>query len=229
MNTVPPKDIWVVIAAWNEGSVIAGVVSLVTAKSLNVVVVDDGSPDDTAEQAEMAGAHVLRHPINLGQGAALKTGIDYAVSQGAEYVVTFDADGQHSEDEIIPVVETLRLSQADVALGSRFIGQAISIPWTRVVTLKAAIWFTYFTTGLKLSDAHNGFRALTKDFASKLEIHQNRMAHASEIVAFIAKNKSRYIEVPVTIKYTEYSLRKGQKLSNSIRILFELALRKLVR
>jgi glycosyltransferase involved in cell wall biosynthesis len=209
--TVSPPNIWVVIAAWNEAAVIADVVAAVRAKSFTVVVVDDGSEDKTSDEASRAGAYVLRHPVNLGQGAALQTGVKYAVTQGAEYVITFDADGQHSEDEIQMMVETLREKKADIALGSRFIGKTVGIPKLRVLTLKAAVYFTFLTTGLKLTDAHNGFRALTRECAMRLKIHQNRMAHASEIVAFIAWNKFSYVEVPVTITYSEYSLKKGQK------------------
>jgi glycosyltransferase involved in cell wall biosynthesis len=227
--TVSATSIWVVIAAWNEAKVIANVIAAVRAKSFNVVVVDDGSKDGTSDEAISEGADVVRHPINLGQGAALQTGITYAVSQGAEYVVTFDADGQHCENEILMMVEALRERKADIALGSRFIGRTVGIPKLRILTLKAAIYFTFFTTGLKLTDAHNGFRALTRECAMRLEIHQNRMAHASEIIAFIAWNKLSYMEVPVTITYSEYSLKKGQKLSNSIRIVFELLLRRVSR
>ncbi|AHB08134.2 hypothetical protein U875_24565 [Pandoraea pnomenusa 3kgm] len=227
----PPgrADIWIVIAAFNEGTMIGEVVRSVKVRGYPVVVVDDGSHDSTAEVALHAGAHVVVHPINLGQGAALQTGIKYAVHNDAHVVVTFDADGQHAADEIERMTDALATHNVDFALGSRFIGQAVGIPKLRVLTLKAAALFTWITTGVRLTDAHNGFRAITRDAATRLEIYQNRMAHASEIVSQIAKHKMRVVEVPVTITYTDYSLRKGQKLSNSVRILIDLFLGRISR
>ncbi|VVE32851.1 glycosyltransferase family 2 protein [Pandoraea soli] len=222
-------DIWIVIAAFNEGTMISDVVQSVKQRGYPVVVVDDGSGDTTGNVALEAGAHVVSHPINLGQGAALLTGIKYAVRSGARIIVTFDADGQHAADEIERVTDALLEHNVDFALGSRFIGQAVGIPKLRVLTLKAAAMFTWITTGVRLTDAHNGFRAMTRDAATRLEIYQNRMAHASEIVSYIAKHKLRVSEVPVTITYTDYSLRKGQKLSNSVRILVDLFLGRISR
>ncbi|WP_353191904.1 glycosyltransferase family 2 protein [Pandoraea pnomenusa] len=217
------------IAAFNEGTMIGDVVRSVKVLGYPVVVVDDGSRDSTADVALHAGAHVVVHPINLGQGAALQTGIQYAVHNDARIVVTFDADGQHAADEIERMTDALSSHNVDFALGSRFIGQAVGIPKLRVLTLKAAALFTWITTGVRLTDAHNGFRAMTRDAATRLEIYQNRMAHASEIVSYIAKHKMRVVEVPVTITYTDYSLRKGQKLSNSVRILIDLFLGRISR
>ncbi len=230
-SAAPPDraDIWIVIAAFNEGTMIGDVVRSVKVLGYPVVVVDDGSRDSTADVALHAGAHVVVHPINLGQGAALQTGIQYAVHNDARIVVTFDADGQHAADEIERMTDALSSHNVDFALGSRFIGQAVGIPKLRVLTLKAAALFTWITTGVRLTDAHNGFRAMTRDAATRLEIYQNRMAHASEIVSYIAKHKMRVVEVPVTITYTDYSLRKGQKLSNSVRILIDLFLGRISR
>lgn len=222
-------DIWIVIAAFNEGTMIASVVQSVKQRGYPVVVVNDGSRDNTGDVALSAGAHVVSHPINLGQGAALQTGIKYAVRQGAQIIVTFDADGQHAADEIEHMTGALLKHNVDIVLGSRFIGQAVGIPKSRVLTLKAAAMFTWITTGVRLTDAHNGFRAMTRDAATHLNIYQNRMAHASEIVSYIAKHKLRVTEVPVTITYTDYSLRKGQKLSNSVRILIDLFLGRISR
>lgn len=230
-SAAPPgrADIWIVIAAFNEGTMIGDVVRSVKVLGYPVVVIDDGSRDSTADVALHAGAHVVVHPINLGQGAALQTGIKYAVNNDARIVVTFDADGQHAADEIERMTDALSTHNVDFALGSRFIGQAVGIPKLRVLTLKAAALFTWITTGVRLTDAHNGFRAMTRDAATRLEIYQNRMAHASEIVSYIAKHKMRVVEVPVTITYTDYSLRKGQKLSNSVRILIDLFLGRISR
>lgn len=213
---------WVVIAAYNEEQVIAETVTNVLAHIGNVIVVDDCSADTTAQKAFDVGAHVLRHPINLGQGAALQTGIQYALANGCEYVVTFDADGQHSAEEILPMLAALRRSNADICLGSRFLGKTLNLPWQRRWILKCAILFTRLTGGIKLTDVHNGFRVMTRRFCDQFEFRQNRMAHASEILNHIASHKTKYVEFPVTITYSEYSIQKGQKGSNALRVLMEL-------
>jgi glycosyltransferase involved in cell wall biosynthesis len=220
--------VWVVIAAYNEARVIARVVGEVVRRGYRVVVVDDGSSDETAERAAGASA-VVRHPINLGQGAALQTGIDFALQQGAEFVVTFDADGQHRAADIEPLVAALREAPADFALGSRFLGHTVALPAGRRLLLRAATLFTQLTTGLRLTDTHNGLRAMTRRGAGRIHLRQNRMAHASEILAQIATCGLPYVEVPVRIEYTAYSLAKGQRLGDALGILFDLFARRLYR
>ena len=220
--------VWVVIAAYNEAKVIARVVGEVARRGYHVVVVDDGSSDETAERAAAANV-VVRHPINLGQGAALQTGIDYALQQAAEFVVTFDADGQHRAADIERLVAALREARADFALGSRFLGHTVALPAARRLLLRAATVFTQLTTGLRLTDTHNGLRAMTRRGASRIRLRQNRMAHASEILAQIAASGLPYVEVPVRIEYTAYSLAKGQRLGDALAILFDLFARRLYR
>ena len=220
--------VWVVIAAYNEAKVIARVVGEVARRGYHVVVVDDGSSDETAERAAAASV-VVHHPINLGQGAALQTGIDYALQQAAEFVVTFDADGQHRAADIERLVAALREARADFALGSRFLGSTMALPAARRLLLRAATVFTQLTTGLRLTDTHNGLRAMTRRGASRIRLRQNRMAHASEILAQIAASGLPYVEVPVRIEYTAYSLAKGQRLGDALAILFDLFARRLYR
>jgi glycosyltransferase involved in cell wall biosynthesis len=172
---------------------------------------------------------VVTHPVNLGQGAALKTGIDYALSRGAEYLVTFDSDGQHRPSDIPRLLDALVRNQADFALGSRFLGKPQSMPLLRKLLLRAATVFTSLTTGLYLTDTHNGLRAFTRRGAMALNFRQNRMAHASEILSDIAASGLRNVEVPVTIDYTEYSMAKGQRTSDLILVLLDLFARKLHR
>ena len=216
------RAVWVVMPAFNEATVIGDTARDVLAHHPNVVVVDDGSVDDTARVAHEAGAVVVRHPINLGQGAALQTGIEYALRRGADLIVTFDADGQHRVGDVAVMIDALERSGSDVALGSRFLGSTVGLPASRRLLLKLAIRFTTITTGLRLSDAHNGLRVLTRKAAEAIEIRQDRMAHASEIVHCIARSRLRYVEVPVTVVYTAYSLAKGQRFSNLLRILGEM-------
>ena len=222
-------DVWVILGAYNEASVIAAVVADLRRAAYRVVVVDDGSSDATADVAAKAGAFVIEHPINLGQGAALQTGLDFALRAGAKIIVTFDADGQHRAADIAPLVEALSAENADFALGSRFRGNSVNLPRTRRLLLKAATAFTRFTTGLAITDTHNGLRAMTQRGARCIQLRQNRMAHASEILHQIAASGLKYVEAPVTIEYSAYSLAKGQTLADSLFILVDLFARRLHR
>lgn len=223
------ESVWVVVAAYNEAPVIGRVVADLIRHRYPVVVVDDGSGDGTGPKARAAGAKVITHSVNLGQGAALQTGIQFAVSRGADYIVTFDADGQHRASDIATLIESLRTRAADFALGSRFLGHAPAMPLARRALLKAATWFTRLATGLRLTDTHNGLRAMTRRGASHIALRQNRMAHASELLHQIARSALPYVEVPVTIEYSAYSLGKGQRLSDSLRILVDLSAQRLHR
>lgn len=213
---------WVIIPMFNEGAVIHRVAREVLMAFPNLVVVDDGSTDDALEQSARAGATVLRHPINLGQGAALQTGIKYALQRGADCIVTFDADGQHLVKDAVAMLDMLQKENFDVVLGSRFIGTTIGMSFGRRLLLKAAIIYTKITTGLNLTDAHNGLRVFSRTAAMNINIRQNRMAHASEILEQISAKKMRYVEYGNTIRYTDYSKLKGQKPSNAINIIVDL-------
>jgi len=219
----------VVIAAYNEATVITRVVSEVKCAGYTAIVVDDGSGDRTGEIALAFGAAVIRHPVNLGQGAALQTGIDYALAHGAEFVVTLDGDGQHHAGDIAPLIDALVEEQADFALGSRFLGPAPKLPLLRHLLLRAATAFTRVSTGLQLTDTHNGLRAMTRSGAACIRLRQNRMAHASELLTQIARSGLRYAERPVTVEYTAYSLAKGQKLRDALPILIDLFTLRLYR
>jgi len=186
--------------------------------SVTIVVVDDGSSDATFDIARTFPVWVLRHPINCGQGAALQTGIDFALSQGAHAIVTFDADGQHDPNEIPRMLEPVLSGKADIALGSRFLERTTNVPWTRRLLLRAAILFTRLTNGLKLTDTHNGFRVFSRRAAETIRIRQPQMAHASEILDQIAKYRLSYVEVPVTIRYTAETLAKGQSSWDAFQI-----------
>ena len=223
------RHIWVVIAAYNEVGVIARVVGEVRRCGYTVLLIDDGSTDATAAMAEKAGAVVIRHPVNLGQGAALQTGIEYALREGADVIVTFDADGQHRVADIDVLIDAMAKHNVDFVFGSRVLGGAINLPPTRRLLLKAATWFTRITSGLSVTDTHNGLRAMTQRGAGAIRLRQNRMAHASEFLNQVSASKLKYIEAPVTIEYSAYSLAKGQKLGNSLSILVDLSAQSLHR
>ena len=214
------SETYVVIAAFNEGRVIRSVVSELVAAGWPVVVADDGSRDDTAAAARMAGATVLRHVVNLGQGAALQTAIDHALRRGARSIVTFDADGQHQAEDIPDLIAAL--ATADVALGSRFLGKdPVGVSRRRRTLLRSATLLSNRLSGLALTDAHCGLRAFRATAAPALRITQDRMAHASELLRKIQQSGLRVVEVPVTVKYTEHSMRKGQSGFEAVRILFD--------
>jgi glycosyltransferase involved in cell wall biosynthesis len=217
--------VWVVIPAYNEAQVLKEVLGELRDynRSYNIVLVDDGSSDETASVASGFDVHILRHPVNLGQGAAIATGIEYALQERADIVVTFDADGQMSAEDIGAVVNEVLKDGVDVALGSRFLtAQPKGMPRMKKIGLKLATMLTRISTGLKITDTHNGLKAFKAEVLRKIVITQNRMAHASEILSEIARNKLTYREVPVTISYTDYSKAKGQSIFNTINILYEL-------
>ncbi|WP_240614913.1 glycosyltransferase family 2 protein [Arthrobacter ruber] len=217
---------WVVIPMYNEATVVGSVIQSLRTVFPQVVCVDDGSSDGSQDIARTAGAVVVQHPINLGQGAALQTGIEFALQDpGMRNVVTFDADGQHRIVDAAAMVARLDAGEADIVLGSRFLDDRTQIGPMKRLVLKTAAVQSRMATGLDLTDAHNGLRAMNREVASKLHLTQNRMAHASELVHQIAEMKLRWVEHPVEIIYTDYSKSKGQSLLNSVNILAELFFR----
>ncbi len=225
------KCVFIVIAAFNESrSIVKVVKDLKKGGYKNIVVVDDGSKDNTFELAKSQNVFVVKHIINRGQGAALKTGIDFALKQGAGIIVTFDADGQHNVSEIIKLISQVSSGKFDVALGSRFLRKetAAKVPFMRRFLLKGSVFITRCFYGIKLTDTHNGFRALSRTAAQKIKITSNTMEHASEIIEEISKNKLRYIEVPVTIKYSRYSLEHGHgSFFGALKVFFKMIVKKI--
>lgn len=223
--TVPPPlpEAWLVIPLYNEAPVIGDVVAEARRTFPHVVCVDDGSQDDSAAQAELAGAVVVRHAINLGQGAALQTGLEYVLGQTrGRYVVTFDADGQHDVADAAAMVGLAEEEDLAVVFGSRFLDERTKPGFAKRAVLKTAVWVTNRSTGLHLTDAHNGLRVIRRDAAEQVHLRQNRMAHASEIVTQLGRTGLPWQEFPVHIRYTEYSRAKGQPLLNAINILVDL-------
>lgn len=220
------KDTWLVVPLYNEGTVISEVLTEARKTFPHIICVDDGSKDNSAQLAHEAGAIVLRHPINLGQGAALQTGFEYfSQHTDGRYVVTFDADGQHRVIDAVAMRERAERDDLSIIFGSRFLEGKAETGKLKYFVLKTAAFVTRLQTGLKLTDAHNGLRLLRRDAVNAIHLRQNRMAHASEIVDQLAASKLPWAEMPVHIHYTEYSRSKGQSLLNSINILVELIMR----
>jgi glycosyltransferase involved in cell wall biosynthesis len=217
---------WAVIPMYNEGSVVGSVVSDLRRAFPHVVCIDDGSSDDSVEAARAAGAVVVVHPINLGQGASLQSGFEFALRDPEmTEVVTFDADGQHQVADAADMVATLRDRQLDVVIGSRFLDSRTEMGFVKRLVLRLAAAYTRATTGMPLTDAHNGLRVLSRGLVEQIHLEQNRMAHASELIDQIAEGKAKWAEHPTHILYSDYSKSKGQSLLNSINILVEILFR----
>lgn len=220
------KRVCILMAAYNEDSVIGNVIASLGKLGFPVVVVDDGSTDATGESASKGGAVVLRHIVNRGKGAALQTGTDYILRNGGEIIVHFDADGQHHADDIPLLIAPILAGNADAVFGSRFLGTAENIPFLRKILLKAGLIYTNVSTGGKMTDVHNGLRAFSSAVFRKIRLTEDRFAYASELIEKVVSGGFKIVEVPVKIIYTPYSVAKGQKNSNALNILFRHLWRK---
>lgn len=228
---VDPSQIAVVIPCYNESKVIAQTISPLLALGYCVVVVDDGSQDSTFAVLKQLPIYSLRHATNFGQGAALQTGVEFVLRYtDAQFIVHFDADGQHRAEEIPEMVRLLVDDKCDVVLGSRFMaGASANVPVAKKVLLRGARLVNYLFTGLSLTDAHNGFRAMTRRAAGLLKLSEPGFTHATEILWLIRQNELRFCEHPTNIRYTEYSMAKGQSIFNSLNILWDLVLIKVLK
>ncbi|WP_241724312.1 glycosyltransferase family 2 protein [Dietzia sp. E1] len=223
LSPVGNRDVWLIVPCFNEGTVIEEVLASARETFPNIVAVDDGSADDSAAAIHHAGAHLVRHPVNLGQGAAIQTGVEYARAQpGARYFVTFDADGQHQVKDVQSMVGRLRTEPIDIIVGTRFgrpRGEDDQVPLIKRLVLRTVVLLSPRTRRLGLTDAHNGLRVFNRRVAEELNLRMNGMSHASEFVELMDSHGWRVAEQPVDILYTEYSMSKGQSLLNGINIL----------
>lgn len=223
-------DVWVIVPTYNEAPVVREVLVNLRRLFPNVVAVDDGSSDSSDAEILASGSRLVRHAINLGAGAAMQTGIEFALlDREARYFVSFDADGQHRAEDAAAMVERLRTGEHDILIGSRFLGATSGLGGGRKYLLKAARVFEWMTSGVRLTDAHNGLRAFSRAFAEQIDLTFADMAHASELLEQIGKSKLRYAEHPVTIDYTDYSRAKGQRSINSVNIAVDVWLNHLLR
>lgn len=223
------RDTWIVIPAYNEGNTLPHVLkSLKDTGYENIFVVDDGSRDDTYEVAKKHALVAVKHSLNRGLGGALGTGIQGALRMGAEYVITFDADGQHDPKDILKVLSPLRRREADVVIGSRLIDSE-GMPFKRKVANKIANYVTYFLFGVWTTDSQSGLRGFNKKAAERIRIRTNRMEVSSEIVREIGFHDLRFKEVPIKAIYTDYSLSKGQSFFVGIKTFARLLMHRLTK
>ncbi len=222
------KNIYIIVPVFNEQETIRDVTNSLLQMQYSILIVDDGSADGTKECLNDLPVFYLKHKVNLGQGAALQTGINFALRTNAEYFVTFDADGQHDASDINGMIRKMDETGSDVVFGSRFLeGSKTNISASRSLILNLARYINYALSGILLSDAHNGLRVFNRKAASELYLTENKMAHATQIQILVAQKKLTYCEYPTNIHYNEYTKRKGSKNIDGIKILFEILLAKI--
>ncbi len=216
----------IVIPAYNEKKMIGKTLDalpkkLSPFKEIIIIVVDDGSQDETYKIAKKRKVIVLKHILNRGLGAALKTGFDYAKKQNADIVVTFDADGQHHHTDLLKVIKPIMNNSADIVIGSRFRDKT-KIPKSRKIINFAGNVATLMLFGVWTTDSQSGLRALSKKSLNTINLKGQRMEVSSEFFKEIKTNKLKFKEVPIKTIYTNYSISKGQPLSNSLNILTKI-------
>ena len=227
MQTATNK-IGIIIPVYNEITSLPGVIeTLLKYPAFNIIIIDDGSSENIRGAVSAFPVTYIRHRVNLGQGAALQTGFDYCRKMNFDAVVTFDGDGQHDSKDATILLQPVLRGESDIVFGSRFLepGQH-QVPFFKRIILQCARIINFVFSGLLLSDAHNGLRALNRHALQKIMITENGMGHASEILQQVKKSNLHYSEKQVHIHYTPYSLRKGQSIWNSVGILFDLILNK---
>lgn len=213
-----------VIPAYNEAENILTVIDKVAPLVDEIIIVDDCSSDNTYKLASTTEAVVLRHPINRGQGAALQTGDEYALDNGADIIVHFDADDQFKAEEITDLIVPIVTGEADAVFGSRFLGSA-NFPWTkRAIIMPIARLINSFF-GIRMSDPQSGFRALNKETLKKIKIENRGMAHCSEILYKTIKSGARVVEVPITVTYHEF----GQSFDGGFKIIKDLLIHNFIK
>lgn len=214
------KGVYIIIPAKDEGRRIAGVLhQVLNAGYSNIVVVNDGSMDNTAEVAQKFGVCIVNHMINLGAGAATQTGIEYALQKKADVIVTIDADHQHMPADIKNLVDTLINKKVDIVIGSRFLNKTNKIPVTRIFYNKIANIITYFVTGVRVTDSQSGMKAFTADFAKKSKLNFSGFEFSVEMIRNIKVNNAKVLECPIDVVYTKDTLSKGQNLLTGIKML----------
>lgn len=214
--------IQIVIPAYNEEQTIVQAIRDLKAHGFHeIIVVDDGSRDRTAERAKGEGIYLYRHVVNRGLGVALGTGIEAALRRGAEVIVTFDGDGQHVAQDVPRLIEPILAQTADVVIGSRTLDRA-GMPVTRRVGNVGCNLITWAMFGVRTSDSQSGLRAFSRKAAEALDIRSNEMEVSSEIFWEIKRNALKFQEVPIRPIYTAYSLSKGQSLLGGLMLLRNL-------
>ena len=211
-----------VLPAMNEGPRIGEVLDDLQALGLdNLIVVDDGSQDNTCEVAERKGAMVISHLVNVGVGAATKTGIEFALEQGATAIVTIDADGQHFAADIPALLEVYEQQKVDVVIGSRFLNKTNNIPRSRYLMNRVGNILTAIITGVYVSDSQSGLKLFNRAFAQKMDLQFSGYEFCTEVIHLIRYHRASYTEVPIRVRYTSELMNKGQSFKNGVRMILQ--------
>lgn len=217
---------FIVIPAKNEAPRLGQVLEKLRARAYhNIIVVNDGSTDETHRVAESYGVTVLKHLVNLGPGAATQTGIEYALEQGADYILTLDADGQHYPEDIEPMLEAINDTGVDIVIGSRFLDPRNPVPRNRRLFNKIANILTAFLTGVHVSDSQSGMKVFRAEFARNLDFKFNGFEFCTELFRIVYQQKAKLLEVPIKVKYTQETMEKGQSLGNGFVMVLRLVRR----
>jgi len=223
---IDKSKVCVIVPIFNEEKVVLDTLSELICDNYQVLAIDDGSTDSSFEKIKTLECWTIQHPQNFGQGAAIQTGMSFAsLNPHLEYFVTFDSDGQHQVSDIEKVLSPVVNNDADIVFGTRFQDNLTEFNFAKKIILKLAVKYTQLSTGIPLSDTHNGFRAFNRTTLETIELNFPGMTHASEFVEKAGRGNLRIKEVPVHILYTKYSKRKGQSLWNAVNILTDLFLK----
>lgn len=219
------KNIFIVIPAFNEESVIQNIIGEIKSKGYeNIIVVDDGSKDKTYQKAkEINGITVLKHKINRGKGAATKTGIEAAKILGSDIIVTMDGDGQHAPEDIEKIIKPILEKKCEVVLGSR-LKNPDGMPFYKRLHNRIANLITWYLFGLWVTDSQSGFRAYSRKAADLINTRADRYEYDSEVIREIYIYKLTFKEIPIKANYTEYSKSKPEKqnLFNGFKTLYKM-------
>ena len=218
------KKTYVVIPVYNEESVIQDVIGEIQKAGYeNIIMVDDGSYDNTQQKAKGVGVISLRHKLNRGKGAAAKTGIEAAKILGADIIVTMDGDGQHDPQDIQKLVDPISRKECDVVLGSRLLDPE-GMPWYKILHNKIGNIITWYLYGLLVTDSQSGLRAYSQKAAEYIDTSGDRYEYDSEVIREIHRHKLKYKEIPIQVRYTKYSMGKIQKqgLINGFKTVYKM-------
>ncbi len=221
----------IVIPAYNEEETIGKTLKDVKKNFPHamIFVVNDGSKDKTREIALKEGAYVLTHIQNRGLGAALSTGFHAALDHGADYIVTFDADLQHTGKDVRRLLAPIKKGEADAVIGSRFLKpeDLKMMPFVKRIGNRSLTWITNVLSGTKITDSQSGLRAFSRKAAEKILILCDKYEVSSEIINELAKHKMRVVEIPIKAIYSERSIKKGTNIRSGLQVFFGLLLKKL--
>lgn len=223
MTTLAPKII-IALPAYNEATILPSVIEEIRSAGYHhIVIVDDGSRDHTFEAAKQSGVTTLRHRLNRGKGAATKTAIEAAKLLKADIIVTMDSDGQHNPSDIHKLIEPIKESKADVVLGTRLVNPD-GMPWHKILANWIGNLFTWCLYGLWVSDSQSGFRAYSKKAASLINTQSDRYDYESEVIREVRFHNLPFLEVPIEVRYTDYSMGKVERQSfiNGLKTLWRM-------